>query len=85
MGDYVELLAHQDLFVTVSTCPVGDQHDMSSYENFTCYPIKVQIYEGADGPLETALAPQLKSTEAIDYIKAGRPGMVTGKIGEPQN
>ena len=79
VGDYVELLAHQDLYVSVSMCPVGDQHDMSSYENFTCYPLKVQIYEGKDGPLETAPDPELKSTEAVDYIKAGRPGMVTGK------
>ena len=25
-GDYLELLAHQDLYVSVSMCPAGDQH-----------------------------------------------------------
>lgn len=80
-GDYVELLAHQDLYGAVSLCPVGDQEDLTAYENFTCYPIRMAIYEGADGPLETAPDPELKSTEAVDYILAGRPGMVTGKIG----
>ena len=84
VGDYVELLAHQDLYVGVSPCPVGDQEDMTAYENFTCYPMKVAIYEGADGPLETAPDPGLKSTEAVDYILAGRPGMVVGKVGKKE-
>ncbi len=81
VGDYVELLAHDDLYCGVSPCPLGDQHEMGSYEDFTCYPYKVAIYEGVDGPLETAPDPELKSSEAVDYIMAGRPGMVIGKTG----
>ena len=81
VGDYVELLAHEDLYVGVSPCPLGDQHNMENYEDFTCYPYKYAIYEGADGPLETVPDPKLKSMEAVDYIMAGRPGMVIGKTG----
>jgi len=61
-GDFVELLAHDDLYVSVSLCPLGDQHDMSSRETLTTFPVKVKIFEGADGPLETAPAPEFKST-----------------------
>ena len=84
VGDYVELLAHEDLYCGVSPCPLGDQHEMGSYEEFTCYPYKVAIYEGADGPLETAPDPELKSSEAVDYIMDGRPGMVIGKVGKKE-
>ena len=79
VGDYVELLAHQDLYASVSPCPLGDQHNMKDYNEFTCYPVTFKIYEGADGPLETAPDPDLKSMNAIDYVLKGRPGMVTGK------
>ncbi len=84
VGDYVELLAHEDLYCGVSPCPLGDQHEMTNYEDFTCYPFRYAIYEGADGPLETAADPGLKSTEAVDYVMAGRPGMVTGKVGKKE-
>ena len=84
-GDYVELLAHQDLYGSVSTCPSGDQNDYGDYKKHKCYPIRVAIYEGADGPLETAPDPQMKSLDAVDWVKAGRPGMVIGEIGEPQS
>ena len=84
VGDYVELLAHQDLYVAFSLCPVGDQADYSAYENFTNWPLKYQIYEGADGPLETAPDPQMKSTEAVDWIMTGRPGLITGKVGKKE-
>jgi uncharacterized protein YcgI (DUF1989 family) len=84
VGDYVELLAHQDLYVAFSLCPVGDQAEYSAYENFTCWPLKYAIYEGADGSLETAADPELKSTEAVDWVMAGRPGMVTGKVGKKE-
>ena len=82
VGDYIELLAHDDLYCGVSPCPLGDQHDMSAYENFTCYPYKVAIYEGVDGPLETVPDPGMKSMEAVDFVMAGRPDQVIGKIGE---
>ena len=80
-GDYVELLAHEDLSVAISPCPLGDQHDMTAVENCTCYPVKIAIFEGEDGPLETAPDPGHKSMNAVDFIKAGRPGMVQGKVG----
>jgi len=84
VGDYVEVLAHEDLYVGVSPCPLGDQHEMGNYEDFTCYPFKYSIYEGADGPLEVVPDPGLKSTEAVDYILAGRPGMVIGKTSKKE-
>jgi uncharacterized protein YcgI (DUF1989 family) len=83
-GDYVELLAHQDLYVGVSLCPVGDQENYHAYRDFTCWPIKYQILEGADGPLETAPDPELKSMEAVDFVMAGRPDMVVGKTGKKE-
>jgi uncharacterized protein YcgI (DUF1989 family) len=82
VGDFVELLAHDDLLVAISPCPMGDQMDLTSVEAYTSYPVRVAIYEGADGPLETAPDPQRKTMNAVDFIKAGRPGMVTGKVGE---
>ena len=83
-GDYVELLAHEDLYAIVSPCPLGDQNDTSSFENCTNWPFRVAIYEGEDGPLETAPDPQQKTMDTFDFIKAGRPNMVTGKIGKKQ-
>ena len=80
-GDYVEVLAHEDVYTMVSPCPLGDQNDTSSLEGCINWPFRVAIYEGADGPLETAPDPQHQTTEPFDFIKAGRPGMVTGKIG----
>ena len=83
-GDFVELLAHEDLDVAISLCPLGDQHDMSAIENCTCYPIRLAIYEGEDGPLETAPDPHRKSMNAVDFVKAGRPNMVVGKVGKKE-
>jgi uncharacterized protein YcgI (DUF1989 family) len=78
-GDFVELLAHQDLHVAISLCPLGDQHDMSAIENCACYPVRIAIYEGEDGPLETAPDPQRKSTNVVDFVKAARPGCAAGE------
>ncbi len=79
-GDFVELLAHEDLYVSISLCPMGDQHDPTlSYQEFNNYPLKVAIYEGEDGPLETTPDPGLQSQNVVDFVKAGRPGMVVGK------
>ena len=83
-GDFVELLAHEDLYVAISPCPMGDQHDVTAYENFTCYPVRIAIYEGQDGPLETAPDPKQKTLNAVDFVKAGRPGMVVGKVGKKE-
>ena len=84
-GDYVELLAHQDLYGSVSLCPYGDQNRSDDFREFTSYPLRFAIYEGADAPLETAPDPQRQSMEAVDFVKKGRPGMITGKLGEPQS
>ena len=81
VGDFVELLAHDDLLITVSACPCGDQHDMTDFRKYTCYPVRIAIYEGEDGPLETAPEPQRGTMNAVDFVLAGKPGMVTGKIG----
>ena len=80
-GDYVELLAHEDLHVIVSPCPLGDQNDTSSLENCVNWPFRVAIYEGEDGPLETAQDPHHETIDPFDFLVAGRPGMGTGKIG----
>lgn len=79
-GDYVELLAHDDLLVAVSLCPYGDQHELRAITDSVCTPIKVAVYEGKDGPLETFPDPHYTSMDAVDFVKAGRPGMVRGKI-----
>ena len=80
-GDYVELLAHEDLWAMVSPCPLGDQNDTSTLEGCVNWPWRVAIYEGPDGPLETAPDPQHQTTEPFDFILAGRPGMGVGKVG----
>ena len=84
VGDFVELLAHEDLLVALSPCPLGDQHDMTSIENCTCYPVRIAIYEGEDGPLETAPDPHRKSANAVEFVKAGWPDMVVGKTGRKE-
>ena len=84
-GDFVELLAHDDLYVSVSLCSGGDFNHMDTLnpEDWVCWPIKVQILEGRDKPLFTIPEPPpRKSMRSIDFIKAGRPGMVKGKIGD---
>jgi uncharacterized protein YcgI (DUF1989 family) len=81
-GDYVELLAHDDLYVSVSLCPLGDQHDMSSKQKLTTFPVKVKIFEGADGPLETAPDPEFKSMTHEEFIKSGFKQTPTGRVGD---
>ena len=81
-GDFVELLAHEDLYVPVSLCPLGDQHDMSSMETLTTYPVKVKIFEGANGPLETAPAPKFKSMTQEEYINSGFKSTPNGRVGD---
>jgi uncharacterized protein YcgI (DUF1989 family) len=83
-GDYVELLAHDDVYVFISPCPLGDQNDTSDLQKCVNWPFKVEIYEGKDGPLETALDPEHKTMDPFEFNKAGRPGMTTGIIGKPQ-
>ena len=81
-GDFVELLVHDDLYVSVSLCPLGDQHDMSSKETLTTFPVKVKIFEGADSPLETAPAPEFKSMTHEEFIKSGFKSTPSGRVGD---
>lgn len=80
-GDHVDVLVHHDMYVAFSPCPLGDQNNTTSLEEFTCYPVKVQIIEGLDGPLETIETTPLKSINAVDWVMQGRPGMKHGKVG----
>jgi len=81
-GDYVELLAHDDLYVFMSPCPLGDQNDTSDLSKCVNWPFRVAIYEGADGPLETAPDPNHQTADPYEYNKAGRPGMGVGVVGK---
>ena len=81
-GDHVQLLAHDDLYVSVSLCPLGDQHSMSSKDTLTLYPVKVKIFEGADGPLETAPDPGFKSMTQEEFINSGCKSTPTGRLGD---
>ncbi len=81
-GDHVQLLAHDDLYVSVSLCPLGDQHHMSSKDTLTLYPVKVKIFEGADGPLETAPDPGFKSMTQEEFIDSGFKSTPTGRLGD---
>ena len=83
-GDFVELLAHEDLYAAISPCPLGDQHTTADLRECVSHPLRIAIYEGAEGPLETAPDPQRKTMNAVDFVKAGRPGMVHGKVGEKE-
>lgn len=81
-GDYVEHLVHDDLYVSVSLCPGGDfAYTSGALDEVVCWPIKVKIYEGIDGPLKTAPDPGYQSMTPIDFIKAGYPNMGKGLVG----
>ena len=69
-----------DLWAIVSPCPLGDQNDQGDYKEWINWPWRTAIYEGRDEPLLTASDPMYKTMDPIDFIKAGRPGMVTGKV-----
>lgn len=81
-GDYVELLAHDDVLVAVSLCPLGDQHDISSRDTLTVYPVLVKIFEGEEGPLETAPDPEFKSMTADEFIDSGFKSTPSGRVGD---
>lgn len=81
-GDHVELLVHDDLYAAVSLCPSGDQHDMSSPETLTTFPVGVKIFEGADGPLATAPDPGFRSMTQAEFIRSGCRSTPSGRIGD---
>lgn len=79
-GDYIELLAQQDITVVASSCPQGGQTIMEDLTLNPNWPVAVKIFDtGIDLP---EIEP-LDSEPTIEYMKAGRPGMVESVWGEP--
>ena len=50
-GDFIEFFAEIDLLGALSTCPGGDCGSGHSDDSTPCYPLKVEIFEPADGSL----------------------------------
>jgi len=79
-GDYIELLAQQDLTLVVSSCPQGGQTNLKDMSQNTCWPVAVKIF---DTGLDLPDVESLKSEPTLEYVKAGRPGMYTRPQGVP--
>lgn len=79
-GDYIELLAQQDLVVVVSSCPQGGQTTMSDFLGNTSWPVAVKVF---DTGIDLPDVPPTTSTPALEYIEQGRPGMVLSPLGQP--
>ncbi|MCO5183405.1 MAG: DUF1989 domain-containing protein [Anaerolineae bacterium] len=79
-GDYVELIAQQDLTVVVSNCPQGGQTSLKDLTANYSWPVAVKIY---DTGIELPDVKPMKSTDPIEYVKQGRPGMVESLRGVP--
>jgi hypothetical protein len=50
-GDYIEFFAEIDLLGALSTCPGGDCGSSHSDDSTPCYPLRVEIFEPAEGSL----------------------------------
>ena len=50
-GDYLELFAEIDLIGALSTCPGGDCGSSHSDDSTPCYPLRVEVFEPAEGSL----------------------------------
>ena len=57
-GDYLEFFAEIDLLGALSTCPGGDCGSSHSDDSTVCYPLKVEIYQPAEGALKEWNAPE---------------------------
>ncbi len=79
-GDYVELLAQQDLTVVVSSCPQGGQTTMEDMTENHNWPVAVKVF---DTGIELPDIEPLQSQPTIEFMKAGRPGMVESRWGDP--
>ena len=77
-GDYVEMIAEQDLTVVFSMCPWGGQTNLVDPTQNVCWPIAVKTF---DTGLDFEEVEILKSTEAIEFVKQGRPGVAEFKRG----
>jgi uncharacterized protein len=51
-GDYIEFLAEIDLLGALSACPGGDCSATHSSDVAACFPLKVEIFEPAEGALD---------------------------------
>lgn len=79
-GDYIELLAQQDLTVVASSCPQGGQTNLRDMTLNPNWPVAVKIF---DTGLDLPDVSPLESEPTIPYMKAGRPGMVESVRGVP--
>ena len=71
-GDYVEMIAEQDLTVVFSPCPWGGQTNLKEPSQNLCWPTAVKIFNtGIDVP---EIEP-LESTEPIEFVRQGRPNL----------
>lgn len=75
-------MAHDNLLVSVSLRPLGDQHNMPSTETLTTFPVKVKIFEGAEGSLETAPNPGFKSMTHAEFMSGDFKSTPTGRVGD---
>jgi uncharacterized protein YcgI (DUF1989 family) len=50
-GDFIEFFAEMDLLAALSACPGGDCGATHSSDTAACFPLKVEIFQPADGAL----------------------------------
>lgn len=79
-GDYVEMIAEQHLTVVFSMCPLGGQTNLVDPSQNICWPLAVKTF---DTGLDFDEVEILKSREAIEFVKQGRPGVAEFRRGEP--
>jgi hypothetical protein len=51
-GDFIEFFAEIDLLGALSACPGGNCGSTQSDDQAPCYPLKVEIFEPAEGSLD---------------------------------
>jgi uncharacterized protein YcgI (DUF1989 family) len=56
-GDYLEFFAEIDLLGALSACPGGDCSAEHSSDAAACYPLLVEVFQPADGALDTWSTP----------------------------
>jgi len=58
-GDFIEFFAEIDLLAALSACPGGDCGATHSSDEARCYPLKVEVFEPAEGSLRGWRPPEL--------------------------
>jgi hypothetical protein len=56
-GDFIEFFAEIDLLGALSTCPGGDCGSSHSDERTPCYPLRIDIFQPAEGALAGWVSP----------------------------